>query len=307
MKSILIFGRIPPPVGGVTKSIENMIEALKIKNIKYDLFSVQIFKSINRYDIAHIHYIKRWKILIAILLGKAFAKKNILTYHGSDFYPDKKILDKLLFNLLDGIIVLNKQVETSCNKLSKNKVKLFTSLFHEGMVKSTTKVHYFEKKEDKKYFLLYAYDKVFFEHKEVYGCSFILALLDKLPDNYVLVFVDPNKGYATDIDDVAERLIYLDRTIDFIEVLSNVDAYIRPTNFDGNSVAILEAQSINIPVLASDIVDRGRGVATYKTNNVKDFIEKLILLVDNQLEFDKQSLTQIDEFEEFCDELLEKS
>jgi len=94
MKSVLIFGRTPPPVGGVTKSIENMINALKVRNIKFNLFSIATLISIRKYDIAHIHYIKRWKILTAILLGKLLARKTILTYHGSDFYPNKAWIDR---------------------------------------------------------------------------------------------------------------------------------------------------------------------------------------------------------------------
>ncbi len=308
MESILIFGKVPPPVGGVTKSVENTITALKSKKIKIELFSINTLFSNYKFDIAHIHYSKKWKIFIAILLGKLYAKKNILTFHGSDFYPDKLWTDRLLFTLLDGIIVLNKNVQDRCEKFKHNKAILFTSIFQEGVLnKNIKKTSFFDIKENEKYILLYAYDKVYFENKEVYGCSFIFSLIDKLPENYIVVFVDPNGGYKEDVAKVSNKLIYLDRVVDFLEILSTVDIYIRPTNFDGNSVAILEALICNVPVLASNVVDRGIGIETYKNNNAKDFISKITYILNNQQAKKKLHLTSIQEFEVYCNQLLERS
>ena len=305
MKSILIFGKIPPPFGGVTKSIENLVNALKVKNIKFDLFSLATLTSFKRYDIAHTHYIKRWKLLSALLLGKLFAKKNLLTYHGSDFYPDSVWIDKVVFKLFDGVIILNKQVEDRCKKLDSNKIALFTPIFQEGVSnKILDKTALFEKKNDEKYILLYASGKTYFEKKEVYGCSFIFSLLDNFPKNYKLVFADPLAGYTDDIKKIDKEIIYFDKNIDFMKLLSNVDVYIRPTNFDGNSVSILEALSSGVPVLASDVVDRGVGVKTFKNNDKKDFIDKLKNIVNNKQESNQIYLTSINEFEIFCNKLL---
>ncbi len=305
IKSILIFGKTPPPIGGVTRSVENMINALNVRNIKFNLFSIATLISIQRYDIAHIHYIKRWKILIAILLGKILARKNILTYHGSDFYPDKAWIDRLLFILLDGVIVLNKQVQDRCGKLNPEKTVLFTPIFQEGVLNNNLdEMIFFDIQKDKNYILLYAYDKVFFENKEVYGCSFIFSLLDNLPKNCKLVFVDPNGGYKEDIKKINKKIIYIDKVIDFIKILSSINIYVRPTNFDGSSVSILEALSCNVPVLASDVVDRGAGVETYKNNDEKDFIDKLRDILNNQQALKKRHLTSVHDFEIFCTQLL---
>jgi len=89
-----------------------------------------------------------------------------------------------------------------------------------------------------------------------------------------------------------------------MKLLSNVDVYIRPTNFDGNSVSILEALSSGVPVLASDVVDRGVGVKTFKNNDKKDFIDKLKNIVNNKQESNQIYLTSINEFEIFCNKLL---
>jgi len=305
MKSILIFGTLPPPVGGVTRSVENTVNALKTKNIIFNMFSTSTITSFKRFDIAHTHYTKRWKILTAAILGKVFAKKSILTYHGSDFYPDEKWIDRLLYILFDGTIVLNNKVLNRCKKLNSKKVVLFTPLFQEGIfAKNLDKSTYFEKEEDKKYILLYASGKAFFENKEVYGCSFVFSLLVDLPKSYKIVFADPLAGYTEDVKSIENDIIYFDKDVDFIQLLSSVDVYIRPTNFDGSSVSILEALAYGTPVLASDVVDRGSGVKTYKNNDVADFIDKLKDIINNQHKSNERHLTSIDDFEMFCNKLL---
>ena len=38
MKSVIIFGKLPPPTGGVTKSVKSLYVALKISNINVEIF-----------------------------------------------------------------------------------------------------------------------------------------------------------------------------------------------------------------------------------------------------------------------------
>jgi hypothetical protein len=39
INKVVLFGKTPPPIGGVTKSIENLLNALTIKNISVEIFS----------------------------------------------------------------------------------------------------------------------------------------------------------------------------------------------------------------------------------------------------------------------------
>jgi len=308
MNSVLIFGKIPPPTGGVTKSVENILNALKDRHIHAILFSFTTLFSLCKYDIAHIHYLKRWKILVALFLGKIFAKKNILTYHGSDFHPDTKRLDQYIYRLLDGIVVLNELVLKRCKQLDATKVVLLTPIFQEGLTNRNSQlVSYFKKEKDTKYILLYASRKDFFNNMEVYGCHFVFSLLDILSEHYTLVFLDPNECYKDDIKNInMKKIIYIDKPVDFANLLLSVDIYIRPTSRDGNSIAILEALSVNIPVLASDVVDRGTGVETYKHNDSKDFINKINTILTASKTTNKRQLSSIHTFEKFCDQLLKK-
>ena len=299
----LIFGTLPPPIGGVTKSVENLCNALKSKNVHINMYSSKSL--LKRFDIAHIHYIKRWKILIAILIAKVISKKVILTYHGLDFYPDISFFDKTILKLLNGIIVLNSKVESRCLNTvnNQNKVTLLTPIFQEGFVKNTifSNEIFFEREHDKKYLLLYAYDKVYLEGLEVYGGLFILNLLHKLPSEYILVFVDPQSGYKEDIEKnrFKDKIIYISKVINFESLLQSIDLYIRPTNYDGNSVAILEAIANNKKVLASDAVDRQRGIITYKNNSLDDFLNKLDFCLNEKVS-EIATISSINEYLFFC-------
>jgi len=308
MDSVLIFGKVPPPIGGVTKSVENTLKALKYKHIHAVLFSFSILFSLRKYDIAHIHYLKRWKILAALFLGKFFAKRNILTYHGSDFYPDTKRLDQYIYRLLDGVVVLNELVLKRCQYLDASKVILLTPIFQEGLTNQASKaISYFKKEKNTKYILLYASRKDFFNTIEIYGCYFIFSLLKNLPKHYTLVFLDPNKSYNDDIKKIKmENIVYLDKPVDFSNLLLSVDIYIRPTSRDGSSIAILEALSTNIPVLASDVVDRGAGIETYRYNDRQDFINKLNNILTTSQISNKRHLNSICTLEKFYEQLLKK-
>lgn len=308
MHSVLIFGKAPPPSGGVTKSVENILHAFKQRHIHTTLFSRAVLLSFRKYDIAHIHYLKRWKIIAALLLGKLFAKKNVLTYHGSDFYPDTQWLDACVYKLSDGVVVLNKLILKRCQQLDTAKVVLLTPIFQEGLIhKNSTAISYFKKDAGKKYILLYASRKDFFNTLEVYGCHFVFSLLNDLPKHYCLIFLDPNQSYEEDMKHMSmEKIIYINRPVDFTNLLHSVDIYIRPTSRDGNSIAILEALSADIPVLASDVVDRGDGVAIYKHNDAKDFINKINAILTAAQTSTKRRLSSIHEFEVFCDHLLKE-
>ncbi len=306
MHSVFVFGTTPPPVGGVTKSVENTLKALSTQKISTTLFSPIKLLTRRKYDIVHIHYLKRWKILTAILLGKLLAKKTILTYHGSDFYPDTRWFDHYIYKLLDGIVVLNQLVLSRCTKLNPTKAILLTPIFQEGLMHTNTKTtSYFKKEKGVTYILLYASRKDFFNGTEVYGCHFVFTLLKDLPSNHMLVFLDPNRSYAEDMKHIdTKKIIYIDRPVDFTSLLLAVDIYIRPTSRDGNSIATLEALSANIPVLASDVVDRGTGVHVYAYNDSKDFTTKLLDILSASKESHKQRLSSITSFENFCDQLL---
>lgn len=302
MKSFLIFGTLPPPIGGVTISLKNLFKALNFKGKDVYLFGKKSLMNFQRYDVGHIHYLKRWKILVAIFISNLLCKKTILTYHGVDFYPNDSFKDKLILNLIDGLIVLNQELYDRCYSFKKEKIIKLTPLLQEGLNKESFTEEYFEKCIGKKYILLYAYDKVFTNGIEVYGVRFILNLLDRLNKQYILVFVDPKSAYESELQSIDKNnLIYLNQYVKFTDLLQKVELYIRPTNFDGNSVATLEALSFDVPVLASDSVERDSMVTVYKNNDDDDFLRLLDECLKKRKSETKHSLPSVDDYIKFCE------
>ena len=302
----LIFGTPPPPSGGVSISVKNLITALESINIHVELLSKSNLFQFQKFDIGHIHYSKKWKVLVAILLSKLWAKKTIVTKHGAEFYPKNIIWDRLILNLSDGIIVLNDEVYNRCSE-KKHLIKL-PPIFKEGVIRIQKKnKNYFIKEKEFKYLLIYASGKVFIDNKEVYGLQFVLDLLNELNQNIKVIFLDPSGEYKEDIElSNSSKIIYIDEHINFSTLVSNIDLYIRPTTSDGNSVATLEALSVGTPVLASDIVERDDNSITYKTHDKKEFIEKVHTLLSQTHENNSFELKSIQEYINFSLKILNK-
>jgi len=296
IETVVIYGRFPPPIGGVTKSIENLFSSLIYRKINVEVFTLKsLFK---KYDVAHIHYSKSWKRLVGIMIGKVVANKVVFTIHGNKYHND--FLNRINSRLTDGVIFLNQQIYTlHHNKFDKSII--LPSLFKEGLHIRNNYKKIIKKSPLKVYLLLYAYDKIYQDGKDIYGVDFILNTIKKLKKKYVVVFLDPKQGYKKDINRISKtKLIYLGFEVDFISLLHEIDIYIRPTSSDGNSVAIQEALAVGKNVLASDVVDRPNGVSVYKYNHFQDFSSKLEVIQNDIAQYYPDS---IDRYLNFVSEL----
>jgi len=296
MKFIL-FGSLPPPIGGVSKSIENLLHALKSRNIEAELFSKRVL--FKRYDIAHIHYSKSWKRLLGLIIGKLIAKKVIFTLHGNHYRSD--LFNNISAKLTDGVILLNK---TTAKKLEKKfkRITILSSIFLEGFQKKDIiKKHYIDRKEGKVYLLVYAYGKVFQEGKDIYGIDFLLNNFISFNNKYVLVLVDPQGDYKNDVVKLnTNNLMHIDYEVDFVSLLQEIDIYLRPTITDGSSVAVQEALLSNKYIVASNVVERPNGVTTYIRGDFLDFYDKLNHFKHNSNNFSPDSVKDYINFSKLC-------
>lgn len=302
--SFLFFGKMPPPIGGVTISIKNLRIALKNKKHTTQIISFSDLLRVKKFNIGHVHYSKKYKVVLGILLGKILCKKIIVTKHGANFHPQKNFMDKIILNMSDGLIVLNNEVFQRC-KEKGNCIKL-PPIFKEGIEKiKKTNENYFSKEEGYHYILLYASRKEYINNKEVYGVTFTLQAMKHLSKNIKLILLDPSEEYKNDLKNYnRENIIYINKYIDFNNLVSQVDIYIRPTSSDGNSVATLEALSHGTNVIASDIVERTSGVLCYKADNENDFITKIKYMLQNKKQNNNFKLQSIDMYIDFCNKVL---
>jgi glycosyltransferase involved in cell wall biosynthesis len=295
-----MFGTLPPPVGGVTKSVENLYYSLNKLDFKIDFFSMRNFFILKKYDVAHSHYSKSWKRFLAVIIGKLFAKKTILTLHGSWIKGD--FLDILSFKFADGVIFLNKDTAIKYKKYVKNtKFILLTSLLSEGLgCGGNSQVYKFNRMSNQKYALVYAYNNVSQDSMDIYGVDFVVNnMAHMINAGYDLVLLDPKGAYSK--YGMRANIVYINKIVDVYSLLKDIDLYIRPTLQDGDSVLVREALSLGVPVLASNVVERPQGVKVYETLNVQSFIESLI--DENLPKPTKTPLDSVKKYISFCESL----
>ena len=90
-----------------------------------------------------------------------------------------------------------------------------------------------------------------------------------------------------------------------LDLLQYIDIYIRPTNFDGNSIVTIEALLSGKQVLASNAVDRQNGIVVYNNNDSASFLEKLKAISDGGSSKGlAPAISSIDDYLDFCNSLL---
>lgn len=276
IKKIVILGKIPPPIGGVTVSVKNLIQSLEKKGIVAELLSGK--NLFQRYDIAHIHYSNPLKRTLGTLIARVFSRKVIFTVHGK-FLDCTNIFNRISIWLCDGIVVLNSNLyDQVLDRIGSTKIEVLPSLFAEGFKIESVVSPYFKSIPGKQTLLVYAYDRSFRDGFEVYGVDFIVNNLNVIPSNYLIVVLDLSGKYRYVAEINTDRIIYIEKQVNFLALLSQVDIYVRPTCMDGASIAVQEALVMGVPVIASDVVDRPIGTTIYSYNDISDFVEKLQLV-----------------------------
>ena len=270
IRSVLMFGTLPPPVGGVTISVQNLVSALRKKKVSVGFIGKGLM---SYYDIAHIHSYRPWKRFVLLCLGKLRAKRNVFTIHGMHF-DQRDLFNRLSLCLTDGIVVLNDEVLLQAPKLSQKTLLKVSSIVEEGIEQQGFNQPLLPKTGKPKV-LVYAQHGGEFEGESIYGIPFIKSLLSKLNEKYTLVIADVSHHYPELSDYDEKDVIHLSKAVNFVQLLSEVDVYLRPTSKDGDAVSIHEALLTQTPVVASNVVTRPLGVFCYDYLNEESFLDAL--------------------------------
>jgi len=122
-----------------------------------------------------------------------------------------------------------------------------------------------------------AWQICFHKGEDLYGIDMLVELVDRLANrrkiDVGLVFLLPSVGdaeYLKRINEeinrrgIEDRFLIVTEPLEEAASLWNIsDAVIRATNTDGNSVSVLEALSMKIPVVASDCTVRPEGAVLF--------------------------------------------
>jgi glycosyltransferase involved in cell wall biosynthesis len=283
MAKILIIGRLPPPVGGVTTYLKRLTNSLRHHRFAFSFCDIQkdswadILLKIARHRIIHIHFSNPAAQLLFALLCRASFKKLIITYHGKwgRYGLAGNIAVKLSARFAHVPIVqehasmreamlCNSRSQLVSTYISDSEITPLSAEWHTKICKSS---HNYQAT-----FCTNAWNVVFDKNgREIYGISDLIKRFAVYPE-YRLLISDPSGNYRSyikkHIPNISENILLINHLHDFRSVLMLSDAFIRNTTTDGVSLSIHEAHELKIPVLASAAVDRPIFCSVFK-----DFLE----------------------------------
>lgn len=290
-KKILILGKVPPPIGGVTIHVQRLLQSLDKDKLPYTFVALQVrnlnqvLKLIAQHNVVHLHTSNSYVRLLLLLLLKVWGKKKIFTLHGNllRYGWFKNTIDLLAIKLADIPIVIN-QGSYELAKIKNPKTQLLSAFIPPIKVQPLEE----KVKQDllvftncyKTTFCTNAFNLTFDKNgREIYGISDLIHLFKKMP-TIGLIFSDPSGAYSNFFKEknieLTDNICVLKIPHDFVNILNISDGFIRSTTTDGDSLSVKEALFYNKIVICSDCVNRPDGCILYPTND-KQALRKVIL------------------------------
>lgn len=322
---ILIIGKKPYTgrnrmgMGGVGIHVMRLTEWLDKEKVNYCFYDLSLFKlfSFIKYiansKIAHLHSSSPYVRLLFAIVCKLYETISVCTYHGDlgRFGRIKNACDYLSIKKMNYPIVLNEYSHNLSIKKNKNTRLLSAYIPVCGAVQLpanvTEKVLLFRSR----YKTLFAtnafamnYDK---NGQEIYG---IIPLIDFFKDNPDVGLIvsdssgDYSKYYNTNKYD---NILMIKEPHPFVGILNYVDAFIRYTTTDGDSLSIHEALDMGVVVVATNVVARPQGCILVERDD-RDGLKKTIAsIVFNQKEknINIKNKSKVEIFEFYKDYLLD--
>lgn len=287
---ILILGKIPPPIGGVTIHVSRLLDALRDTAYSHfhflDLGRNSLFTiltSLLKFPVVHLNTSHVYFQLFTALLCLITKRKLILTFHGDlgRYRWFKNTMVNLSCRFCFVPIVQN---QASLEKASLlNRRALLISAFIPSPVRASAtpeinKLMLDFRSNYKYIFCTNACNLTFDKSgKEIYGIS---ELVEKFSGIHqaLLVISDPSGTYANYVKkrtNLTINICFLSTLKDFGVILMHSDAFIRNTSTDGDSISIHEAIAASTPVFATNAVPRPPECILYDDLSKIDFIQHL--------------------------------
>jgi hypothetical protein len=304
MSNILIIGKIPPPIGGVTTFVLRQITHMKKKGNNVDLFPLFSLSDINvlinillhRYDSYQLNAISL-PILIFFMLTCNLRKVDVVDHNHSRHFTNN-LVTKLKLWLLrhtNKVCLVDKHLKSNypTDFINFDVINPFLPPTESERSNAVNNIPH-EIKEftnDKgKIIVLSAWRYIEEDGIELYGLNqavnSFLAIESKL-DGVGVVICIGDSTYNTDKIKALKSLATSSKNIVFWEgcsaswvLFTSNTLYLRPTSTDGNSISIHEALYFQAKVLASDVVDRPDGCTTYQYRNNQDLQNQILNILE---------------------------
>jgi hypothetical protein len=292
---LLVIGKLPPPIGGVTIHVQRLLDHLETNEIDYSFYDLSKFSlisfinTVRKHKYAHLHSSSPKLKLLFSAICTIVRTKSMMTIHGNlgRFDRINNQIDRLAFTLCNYPIVLNKQSYAMAQKFNANTQLLSAYLspvkkteLPAGIIEMLQKV-----RNTYRYVVATnAYAKVYDKNNdEIYGVDFLIDFFKTMP-HYALIISDPSGDYNRSQLANFENIKIIGCPHPFVNVLEYADIYIRNTTTDGDSISIHEATDVGVSIIATDVVDRPENVHLIKRGDPQSLHRALSIVKEQKTE-----------------------
>lgn len=316
---ILFVGPYPPVIGGTAAMLRSLIPALEVAGLRCRILNTMVGdRQVGLRDrvgrllffhrlglktmasgekIIHCHAVNFANLVgngIVMACGRLAGKRIVITLHAGDLLAKlgegrSRRLGRLVLRLAHVVTAVTPELADRCRELGvRHAVFIANDLRyvpHGGDGKELPpEVESFIAGHDPVVTLVGAMNPP-------YGIDVLLKATDVLRRTLpragalIIAFKSGNTGYVESVQALRRDLGLLDHALipepfpNVAEALRRSDVFVRPTLSDGDSIAVREALTLGLPVVASDVGFRPAGVAVFPAGDHRKLADKLAEVV----------------------------
>lgn len=286
---LLVIGKLPPPIGGVTIHVKRFLDLLSMNGLRYTFFDLRDFKFLDlvkriiKAKLVHLHVSNVEFQFFLVVLSKILGKKSVVTIHGDlfRFKGLKKKLTSLTIRFCDVPILLNEKSYLYAKEI--NPKSFLMTAFLPPLIeeipldsKVCEQIDAFKTLHDKVFATNASAVNYDVNEQEIYG---VLELIDFFKRNenrsIGLIISDPSGEYEKFLKAknvaLSTNIVMLSFPHSYFEIIKRVDATIRNTSTDGDSLSIRESLFLKKSTFATDVVQRPAGTVLYRRGDYSVF------------------------------------
>lgn len=258
----------------------------------YSFFNIfKYIKILKNYDVVHVQVFpaQLWVAIASIFLSKKI--KFIVTEHSTNNRRRGikifRIIDKLMYSRYTNIVAITDKVKENLNKwigYEKKTIIINNGINLEKIYNSSIKRFEYFEKDDKILLMVSRFVKAK-DHKT------LIKSFKYLPENYKLLLVGEGELKNETENLVKElnfekRIKFLGFRRDIPELLKYSDLIIQSSNWEGLSLAMIEAMASGTPIIGSnvegirDLLDRKE--LLFEKGNEKELSNKIKVMLSNK-------------------------
>lgn len=277
---LLLVGRWPPPIGGVTMHVQRLEAALRRAGRQPSTVDVRrtgvfaVLTAIVRHRVCHLHVSHPAVQCALVLWARLVATRCVVTLHGDvdRFRGWRRAMTRIALTACEQPVVLNDGSLQRVSTWNDRVVMLSAYLPADGdeslpvPLADALRAHRARWRPAGPLVITSAFDLAFDAGgRETYG---IFALVDWCAGRGIgLVVCDPSGRYHAEavrrLGGVPDHVLFLRGPHSFVAALAEADVYVRNTTTDGDSLSVHEALHAGCPVWATAVVRRPAGTHTF--------------------------------------------